>query len=435
MRYSNIDPNLFIENRNKIVTHLKPNSLVVLHANDLMPTNEDGTMRFVQNSNLFYFSGIDQEETILLLYPDALKQEWKTLLFIKETNSTLAIWEGHKYTQEEASSISGIPTVYWTSNFKQIFHTLMGIADHIYLNTNEHPRAHYSVLSRDRRFIDWCKAHYPLHQYERIAPIMKKLRGIKAAQEIELIQRASAITEAGFRAILPKVGPRLMEYEIEALLVYEFIRKGSKGFAYDPIVASGANSCILHYTKNNKQCLSGDLLLLDVGAEYAHYSADVTRVIPINGKFTARQSQVYNAVLRILKAAQALLRPGRSFADYNKAIGELVENELINLKLLDNQTIKEAPKTAPAYKKYFMHGVSHHLGLSTHDLGDTYDIILPNMVLTVEPGIYIQKENIGIRLENNVVVSTHGVQNLTEDIPIEIEEIEGLMSKRQPMGV
>ncbi|WP_419241531.1 aminopeptidase P N-terminal domain-containing protein [Cardinium endosymbiont of Nabis limbatus] len=428
MRYKTIDPNLFIQNRKKLVRQLHPNSLVVLHAHDLMPKNTDGTMPFVQNSDLFYLSGIDQEETILLLYPDALKAEWKEILFIKETDAQLAIWEGNKQTKEEASSISGVATVHWTSAFKQILHTLMGLADGIYLNTNEHPRANVPISTRERRFIRWCQDHYPLHQYRRIAPIMQQLRGIKDEAEIALIQTACNITEAGFRSILPMVRPGVMEYEVEALLSYELLRRGSRGFAYAPIVASGANSCILHYIQNDNPCPAGALLLVDVGAEYANYSADLTRVIPIDGKFTTRQQQVYQAVLRILKAAQGLLRPGLSFVDYHKAVVEWVEAELVGLNLIKTTDIKNQSKEMPAYKKYFMHGISHHLGLSTHDLGDTHGTILPNMVLTIEPGIYIKEENIGIRLENNIVIRADRVQNLTENVPIAVEEIEALMA-------
>ncbi|MEF2229041.1 MAG: aminopeptidase P family protein [Candidatus Cardinium sp.] len=429
MRYRTIDPNLFIQNRKKLTMQLHANSLVVLHANDRMPTNTDGTMPFVQNSDLFYLSGIDQEETILLLYPDAPKEEWKEILFIKETDVQLAIWEGPKYSKETATTISGITTVNWTTAFKQIFHTLMGLASAIYLNTNEHPRANVSIATRDRRFISWCKERYPLHQYKRLAPIMQQLRGLKEETEITLIQEACTITEAGFRSVLPMVRPGIMEYEIEALLAYAFLRRGSKGFAYAPTIASGVNSCILHYINNDQPCPAGGLLLIDVGAEYAHYSADLTRVIPIDGKFTTRQRQVYNAVLRILKAAQAVLRPGLSFTDYYKAVGEWVEAELVALKLIDTTDIKNQSKSAPAYRKYFMHGISHHLGLSTHDLGDTHGVILPNMVLTIEPGIYIPEEQTGIRLENNVVIRANGVQNLTENMPIEAEEIEALMGK------
>lgn len=347
----------------------------------------------------------------------------------KKKDAQLAIWEGNKYTKEEATAISGIATVHWTSGFKQIFHILMGLAHQIYLNTNEHPRANGPTATRDRRFISWCKEQYPLHQYARIAPIMQQLRGIKEEIEIALIQEACYITEAGFRSILPMVHPGVMEYEIEALLSYEFLRRGSRGFAYAPIVASGTNSCILHYINNNQPCSAGGLLLIDVGAEYANYSADLTRVIPIDGTFTTRQRQVYNAVLRILKAAQEILHSGLSCSDYHKAVGEWVEGELVALNLIHATDIKKQSKAAPAYKKYFIHGISHHLGLSTHDLGDTHGVILPNMVLTIEPGIYIKEENIGIRLENNVVVRADGVQNLTENIPIEAEAIEALMGK------
>ncbi|WP_339044752.1 aminopeptidase P N-terminal domain-containing protein [Cardinium endosymbiont of Tipula unca] len=428
MRYRNIDKHLFIKNREKLVTHLHPNSLVVLHANDMMPKNADGTMPFVQNSDLFYFSGIDQEETILVLYPDAIKKEWKEILFIKETDAVLAVWEGNKYSKQEASDMSGIATVHWTNQFESILNTLIGLAEHIYLNTNEHPRATCTVETRDRRFIHWCQNRYPLHRYERIAPIMQKLRGIKEKEEIALIQEACNITEAGFRSILPTIRPKLIEYEIEALLSYEFIRRGSRGFAYTPIIASGANSCILHYVNNDKPCASGELLLLDIGAEYAHYSADLTRVVPIDGRFTARQKEVYNSVLRVLKYAQEILRSGVSFMDYNSAVISMVEHELRTLKLIDTTDIKNQTQATPAYKKYFMHGISHHLGLSTHDLGDVHGIVRPNMVLTVEPGIYIKEEGIGIRLENNIVITKDGsVQNLMQHVPIEAEEIEALM--------
>ncbi len=429
MRYQPIDPNLFIQHRKKLVKQLLPNSLALFHANDVLPTNTDGVMPFVQNSDLFYLSGIDQEETILVLYPDAVQETWKEMLFVRQTNETIAIWEGQKHTKETAASLSGISTVYWTNQFESILHTLMGLVDHVYLNTNEHARAVCLVETRDRRFIDWAQARYPLHRYERIAPIMQQLRGIKDEAEISLLQQACAITEAGFRSILPIVRPGRWEYEIEAQLAYEFIRRGSSGFAYAPIVASGADSCILHYTKNDKPCPSEGLLLLDVGAAYANYASDLTRVVPIQGRFTPRQREVYQSVLRILQTAQGILSPGLSFAAYHQVVAETVEQELIGLKLLDAVDIKNQSKTMPAYKKYFMHGISHHLGLSTHDLGDTYGKILPNMVLTVEPGIYIPQEGIGIRLENNVVVRHNGVQNLMENIPIEAEEIEELMHR------
>ena len=428
MRYKPIDHALFVCNRQKLSMHLNANSLVVIHANDLMPKNTDGTMLFVQNSDLFYLSGIDQEETILLLYPDAIQNKWTEILFIKETNPLLAIWEGTKYSQEEASAMSGISTVYWITQFEPVFHKLMSLADHVYLHTNEYHGSYNLVETRNRRFISWVQHHYPLHRYERIAPIMQKLRSIKEAAEIELMQTACDITASGFQSVFSTIRPGLLEYEIEALFAYEFIKRGASGFAYAPIIASGPNSCILHYTHNHQLCVAGELLLLDVGAEYANYSADVTRVIPINGKFTIRQRKVYSAVLRLLKRATEMLRPGISFVDYNQEIALLVESELISLRLLDTTDIKNQSKKQPAYKKYFMHSISHHIGLSTHDLGDIYDVILPNMVLTIEPGIYIPAESIGIRLENNIVVHQGGIKDLSKNIPIEIEEIESLMS-------
>ncbi|TDG95669.1 aminopeptidase P family protein [Cardinium endosymbiont of Culicoides punctatus] len=427
MRYKTIDKHLFIKNRQKLLTHMRPNSLVVLHANDILPKNTDSTMPFVQNSDLFYCSGIDQEETILLLYPDAIRQEWKEILFIKETGAMLAIWEGNKYSKQEARDISGIENVCWTSQFESTFNVLMGLVEYVYLNTNEHIRAACTVETRDRRFIHWCKQRYPLHCYGRIAPIMQQLRGIKEKGEIALIQEACNITEAGFRAILPHIRPGLMEYEIEGLLSYAFLSRGSRGFAYAPIIASGANSCILHYTNNDQPCQSGGVLLLDIGAEYANYSADLTRVVPIDGRFTTRQREVYNSVLRILKTTQEILRPGLSFADYHKEVIAMVEHELCTLNLIDRTDIKNQTQEVPAYKRYFMHGISHHLGLSTHDLGDTYDMVLPQMVFTVEPGIYIREEGIGIRLENNIAITHDGIQNLMQHIPIEAEEIEELM--------
>jgi len=429
MRYEPIHPDFFIRNRKKISDHLLPNSLVIFHANDLLPKNTDGVFLFVQNSDLFYLSGIDQEETILILYPDAMKNEWKEILFIKSSDALSIIWNGKSCTQEEAQTMSGINHVHFIDQFYKILHTLMGVVDCVYLNSNEHPRADCTVQTRDRRFITWMQEVYPLHTYKRIAPIMQKLRGVKEEEEIALIQQACNITEAGFRSVLGACHAPILEYEVEALFAYAFIRQGSKGFAYDPIIASGADSCTLHYIKNNKPCLNGELLLLDVGAEYANYSADMTRVLPIGGRFNPRQKEVYNAVLRILHCAQNFLMPGISFIDYYNEVIGWVEKELLALKLIDRTDIKNQTKQQPAYKKYFMHGISHHLGLSTHDLGDTHGVILPNMVLTVEPGIYIREEGLGVRLENNIVIKNHGIENLMANIPIEVEEIETLMQK------
>jgi Xaa-Pro aminopeptidase len=427
MRYKKIDPSLFMNNRKKLAKHLKPNSLVVLNANDIMPTNGDGVMPFRQNSDVFYLSGIDQEGTILILYPDAPKEEWKELLFIKETNDHIMVWEGQKYTGETASDTSGIAHIHWLAAFSDVFNTLMGRADYIYLNSNEHTRAVLDVQTRDVRFMEWCRKKYPLHKYERLAPIMQHLRAVKSAPEVDLIREACNITEKGFRKVLPRIKPGIMEYEIEAVLIGEFTRHRSKGFAYDPIVASGANACVLHYVANNQPCQPGDTILLDVGAEYANYKADLTRVVPLSGRFTRRQRAVYEAVLRVMRQAQQLLVSGNDLVTYHQQIGVVVEQELLGLGLLDRTDIKNQSPKHPAYKKYFMHGTSHHIGLDTHDVGDVHRKLEPGMVLTIEPGIYIREEGLGVRLENIFVIREEGLENLMASIPIEVEEIEELM--------
>ncbi len=427
MRYKKIDSSLFISNRKNLTGHLKPNSLVVLNANDIMPTNGDGVMPFHQNSDLFYLSGIDQEETILVLYPDAPKEEWKELLFLKETNAHIMVWEGQKYTVENAINTSGIAHIHWLTAFAALFKTLMGQVEHVYLNSNEHTRAVLDVQTRDARFIEWCQKKYPLHKYERLAPVMQYLRAVKSAPEIDLMKEACYITEKGFRAILPRIKPGMMEYEMEAILIGEFIRHRSKGFAYDPIIASGANACVLHYMANNQPCQAGDTILLDVGAEYANYKADLTRVVPVSGRFTQRQRAVYKAVLRVMRQAQQLLVSGNDLATYHQQVGEVVTQELVGLGLLDRIDIKNQDAKHPAYKKYFMHGTSHHIGLDTHDVGNVYRRFEPGMVFTIEPGIYIREEGLGVRLENNFVIREEGIEDLMASIPIEAEEIEELM--------
>lgn len=427
LRYHSIDPSLFINNRKKVTQLLQPNSLVVLNANDIMPTNGDGILPFRQNSDLFYFSGIDQEETILILYPDAPKKEWKEILFIKESNEQIAIWEGKKYTFETAHATSGITSIHWLQEFERIFRTLMEQVDHVYLNSNEHIRADNPVQTRDMRFTDWCKSHYPLHNYQRLAPLMHNLRMVKSEIEIGLIKQACDITEKGFRKILPLIKPGIMEYEIEAEFIHEFIRNRSRGFSYEPIIASGANACVLHYNNNNQPCQAGTTILLDVGAEYANYFADMTRVIPVNGRFTKRQRAVYDATLRIMRQAQQLLVPGNDMTTYQQAVGEIVEQELVGLGLLSLENIKRQDPKYPAYKKYFMHGTSHHLGLVVHDVANVYKPFKAGMVLTVEPGIYIREEGLGVRLETNVVIREKGIEDLMANIPIEADEIEALM--------
>ncbi|MCB0409695.1 MAG: aminopeptidase P N-terminal domain-containing protein [Flavobacteriales bacterium] len=428
MKYTPADKALYINNRANFVKHLKPKSIAVFNSNDQMPTNADGMMPFRQNNDLLYLSGIDQEESILVIFPDAQNSKHREILFVKETSELIAIWEGAKLTKEQTTAQSGIDTVYWTSQFDQVFHALMTEAEHIYLNQNEHLRAITTVETRDDRFRKSCKEKYPLHEYERLAPIMRKLRPIKTQWEIDMIQQACNITEKGFRRVLDFVKPGVMEYEIEAELAHEFLRNRSRGFAYEPIIASGYNACVLHYIENNKECKAGDVILMDVGAEYGNYASDLTRCVPVSGKFTERQKQVYNAVLRVMKQATAMLTPGTLHEEYHTEVGKIMESELIGLGLLDkNEVVKQDPKN-PLYKKYFMHGTSHHLGLDVHDVEERNRAFEAGMVLTVEPGIYIREESLGIRLENDVMITQNGQLDLMKNIPLEAEEIEDLMN-------
>ncbi len=429
MKYLTINNSLFIENRKRFKKKLKPGSLAIFNSNDIMPTNADGSMAFVQNADLFYLSGIDQEESILVVFPDAKNEEHREMLFLKETNEHIAIWEGHKYTKDEAVARSGIQSIYWTSQFKTVIKTLLAQCENIYLNTNEHTRAVVEVETRDARFTKWCKENYPLHTYKRSAPIMHELRAIKSSIEIDLIQQACNITEKGFRRLLSFVKPGVWEFEIEAELVHEFVRNRSRGFAYGPIIASGSSANVLHYVDNNKQCKNGDVILLDVAAEYANYASDLTRCLPTNGKFTARQKAVYNAVLRVQRAAIKMMKVGNTLEKLNREVGELMQEELIKLKLLSSTAVKNQEAKNPLYKKYFMHGTSHYMGLDVHDVGSFSRPFEEGMVLTCEPGIYIVAEKLGIRLENDILLTKKGPIDLMKNIPIEAEEIEDLMHK------
>ncbi|SDD13955.1 Xaa-Pro aminopeptidase [Algoriphagus faecimaris] len=428
MKYQPLSSTLYIKNRKKLAEKMVKNSVAIFNSNDIMPTNADGTMKFRQNNDLFYLCGIDQEETILLLAPDCPNSNYREVLFLRETNEHIAVWEGHKYTKEEAEATSGIQNIQWLGAFEQIFNTVMALSDQVYLNTNEHLRAGSQVETRDARFIQSCKEQFPLHAYARLAPVMHELRGVKEQEEIDQLQIACDITEKGFRRILKFVKPGVTEYEIEAEYLHEFVRNRSKGFAYEPIIASGASACVLHYIENNKACNPGELLLMDVGAEYGNYNADMTRTIPVSGKFTDRQKAVYNAVLRVQREAMNILRPGTTIQDYHKEVGLIMQSELIGLGLIDQTDVKNQDPNWPAYKKYFMHGTSHHLGLDVHDVGTMYGPIKPGMVFTVEPGIYIQEEGLGIRLENDIVIQENGYFDLMRDIPIETDEIEELMN-------
>jgi len=429
MKYSKIDPRLFVKNRQRFSKQLKPNSIAVFNSNDFMPTSADGTHPFVQQTDLFYLTGIDQEETVLVVCPGASEKKQKEILFIKETNEQIAIWEGQKHSKATAQDISGIKTVYWTSELKGILRPLIFQSENIYLNTNEHLRAAAAVESRDMRFLKWCRQVFPLHHYERLAPIMHDLRAVKSPPEIQLIKEACAITGKAFRRLLGFIRPGVWEYEVEAEIVHEFMRNRSRGPAFETIVASGTDSCTLHYVKNDKQCKSGDLVLIDFGAEYANYAADVTRTIPVSGKFSKRQKEVYNAVLKIQKAAILMLKPGNSLEVLQEKVAKLVEAELIHLGVLKRSDIKNQPKDSPLYKKFFPHGTSHHLGLDVHDYGDKYRKFEPGMVFTCEPGIYIRDESIGVRIENDILITRKGPVDLTENIPREVEEIEELMNK------
>jgi Xaa-Pro aminopeptidase len=430
MRYKSIDRELFVGNRKRLVKELKSNSVVVVNANDIMPTNADGTMRFRQNSDLFYLTGVNQEESILVICPDFPDKKYREVLFLRETSDLIAVWEGHKLTRQEARDLTGIETILWTSEFPKWFNTMMvmGDTEHVYLNTNDHYRADSEVQTRENRFVKWCREKYPLHKYERLAPIMHRLRSIKSKVEIDLLQEACDITGKAFDRVLKFVKPGVKEYEIEAEYAHEFIRHGSMGFAYTPIIASGANSCVLHYIENNKACKDGDVLLLDVAAEYANYNADLTRTIPVNGKFSKRQKDVYNAVLRIKKHAYKLLKAGEHYFEYHKEVQKFTENELIGLKLIDKKDIKNQSKDKPLFMKYFMHGTGHQLGLDVHDVGNMYHKMHVGQVWTVEPGIYIREEGLGVRIENNVVIQKNGVLDLMKNIPEEVEEIEEIMN-------
>ncbi|MEP5611428.1 MAG: aminopeptidase P family protein [Cyclobacteriaceae bacterium] len=428
MKYDPIANDLFVQNRKNLAKRMKPNSVAVIRSNDIMPTNADGTMKFRQNANLFYLSGVDQEESIVLIAPDFPDEKMREILFVRETNETIAVWEGHKLTKEEGTKTSGIENVKWTTDFELLFYTILAESENIYLESNEHIRNSSNVETGNSRFIQECFKKYPLYNYERLAPILTDLRCIKSQIEIDLLQTACNITEKAFRRVLDKVRPGFYEYEVEAEYLHEFIRSRSNGFAYEPIIAGGGSSCVLHYLENNRELKDGDVLLMDVGAEYSNYMADMTRTIPVNGTFTKRQKEVYNAVLRVKNAATALLKPGNRIPEYHKAVGELMEKELLDLGLIDKTDIKNQNPDWPAFKKYFMHGTSHHIGIDVHDVASIYKKFEEGMVLTVEPGIYIPEENIGIRLEDDIVITKEGHLNLMKNIPIEAEEIEELMS-------
>ncbi len=429
MKYDPINPKLFVKNRKNFMAQMKPSSLAIFNSNDIYPVGADSTMPFNQARDIFYLSGVDQEESILVLFPDAPKEKHREILFLKETNEHIAVWEGEKLTKEKALETTGIKTVYWLKEFDKILFEVMTQCDTVYINTNEHYRANIETETREARFVKGLLEKYPAHSVAKSNPILQRLRSVKDQIELDIMQKACNITEKGFRRLLNFVKPGVWEYNIEAELMHEFLNNRSKGFAYTPIVASGNNANVLHYIENNQQCKDGDLILLDVGAEYANYSSDMSRTIPVGGKFTKRQKEVYNAVNKVKNDATKLLVPGAYWEEYHVEVGKMMTSALIDLGLLDKADVKNENPDWPAYKKYFMHGTSHHIGLDTHDYGLLHEPMQANNVFTVEPGIYIPEEGFGIRLEDDLVIQENGEPfNLMGNIPIEADEIEEIMN-------
>ena len=428
MKYHRLNKQLFIDNRERFKSMMEPNSLAIFHSNDIYPTSADGTIPLKQATDILWLSGVDQEDSVLVIFPDAKRNEDKELLFLTETNDLIAVWEGEKLTKSEAFEVSGIKTVYWLSEFDTIMKSLMSQTENVYLLTQEHLRRNTPVQTREMRLNAELRIIYPNHNYKRSAPYLNKLRSVKTALEIEVMKIAAEITAAGFNRVLKFLKPDCWEHEIEAEFIHEFVKRRSRGFAYSPIIGSGSNACVLHYLENNKQCISGDLVLIDVGAEYANYACDVTRCFPVNGKFTDRQREVYESVLRVEKASIELLKPGAILSEYHKRVGDFMTKELINLNLLTQEEVDNQNPSWPAYKKYFMHGTSHYLGLDVHDYG-LWDgsPMEAGMVFTCEPGIYIPEEGIGIRIEDDILITSNGYINLTKEIPKEVSDIEAAM--------
>ncbi len=434
MKYDAIPSKLFIENRARLKANLPKNSIAFFNANDEMPRNGDANFVFRQQSDLYYLSGIDQEQTILAVCPDHPLPQYREILFLRKTNATIAVWEGHKYTKEEARAASGIDTVMWVDDFESVLPVLMHHSTVLHLNLNENDRFASEVPYRELRFVQDIKKRYPSHQTERSGPLMAKLRSIKHELEIEVMQKAMDITEKAFRRILGMIRPGVYEYEIEAEITHEFIRNRANGHAYTPIIASGASACVLHYIDNNKICNDGEVILMDFGAEYANYAADLTRCVPVNGKFTDRQKEVYNAVLNVMRQATKLLVPGNTIEKYHAEVGKLMEQELIKLRLLDKAAVAKQDPSMPLYKQYFMHGTSHFLGLDVHDVGNKYEPMQAGMVFTCEPGIYIPEEDLGIRIENDILITKSGQVDLMSNIPIEANDIEDIMQSSMVKG-
>ncbi|NVO03863.1 MAG: aminopeptidase P N-terminal domain-containing protein [Bacteroidetes bacterium] len=429
MKYLPINPELFIINRDNFRKQMKQSSVAILNSNDEMPRNGDQDFLFRQSSDFFYMTGIDQEKSILLLAPNCPNPKFREVLFLVETSELIEVWYGHKYTKEEATTTSGVKTVLWLDSFEAVLKEVMSTSDNVYLNSNENIRYSNVVPYRDLRFAEDLKKKFPGHVALRAAPIITNLRTTKHKIEVDLMQTACDITEKGFRRVLNFVKPGVMEYEVEAEIVSEFIRNRANGHSYNPIIASGKSACVLHYVENNKECKDGDLILLDFGAEYANYAGDLSRTIPVNGKFSPRQKDVYNACLRVLRAATKMLVVGNTVDAYHAEVCKVMEKELISLGLFTEEDVKNQDPAKPRFFQYYMHGTSHFMGLDVHDVGSKQEPMRAGMVFSCEPGIYIPEEGIGIRIENDILVTENGPFDLMRNIPIEVEEIEALMAK------
>lgn len=405
--------------------------MAVFVSNAPVTRSADAAYKWRQNPDMYYLSGIDQEETYLILFPDAPEEKYREVLFVRRTSELIRVWEGKKHSIEEAQQISGIKNVLWNDSFENTLCLLMHYASHVYLNTNEHDRSLGMAEATEIQYARKLMQQFPLHHYERAAPILHRLRTSKSTEEVKLLQKAIDITRLGFLRALKFIKPGVWEYEIEAELIHEYLRNRASGFAYEPIVATGENACVLHYTSNDMQCKAGELVLMDCAAEYGNYNADLTRTVPVSGKFTKRQLDVYNAVLRVHNEARDMMRPGITLHDLNNEVGKIMESELIGLKLISKEDVKKQPKDRPAYKKYFPHGTAHFLGLDVHDVGKRYEKLQPGALLTCEPGIYINEEKLGIRIENNILVTKGKPQDLMAHIPIEAKEIEELMNSKK----
>jgi Xaa-Pro aminopeptidase len=430
MKYLPLNQNIFISNRKRFIKEMQPNSIAIFVSNDEFPSNGDALHSFKQNSDLFWLSGIEQEDSMVILFPDCSDAKYREVLVLVRPNELKEKWDGKRLRANEAKNISGIETIVWLDSIDALLQTWVHLADNIYLDSNENDRKASIIRTREYRFIDEMKSSYPLHNYLRAAKILKNLRGIKIKEEVDVIQQAINITENTFRRLLNFIKPGVMEYEIEAEIMHSFLRQRATGQAYGSIIASGDRARILHYVNNNEECKDGELILMDFGASYGGYNADLTRTIPVNGKFTRRQKTVYNACLHLHDYAKSILKPGISILDYTELVGEEATQQFLKIGLLRKSDVKNEDKENRAYRKYLYHGISHHLGIDVHDLGTRTEPIKAGMVFTVEPGIYIEEEQMGIRIENNLWITKNGHIDLMKNIPITVEEIETLMKKK-----